>query len=354
MRHDDNLTLPEPARALWLATREPIRRALAQLDPNREWRLGGGTILAARWGHRLSFDIDIQIDEHTPLGKLEKEGFRWLQQETAKLGGTPIYQPELNFYTLRFGNEREQREVQIWSHKLPLADGHRVQKVEGNDESVLSTAQILRGKLERSSRKLGRDVYDLAHAAGADAKSLEIAVNTLPRSTVANMSLDWVVGYGRIGNDAHAQIRGAPGLGIRECYELGKRGAQSLLHARYAAVRLGVENERIVIDTVTEGGNSRRLTLTADQAKEQFAATGLNQHLRDKEPGPQELLDYAIELTRKKTGDILVFEEKNGEPTRWRTATRGFCMAPISQERPRRLVPETGKWIRDRSNWWRR
>ena len=36
MRHDDNLTLPEPARALWLATREPIRRALAQLDPNRE------------------------------------------------------------------------------------------------------------------------------------------------------------------------------------------------------------------------------------------------------------------------------------------------------------------------------
>lgn len=354
MRHDDNLTLPEPARSLWLATREPIRRALAQLDPNREWRIGGGTILAARWGHRLSFDIDIQIDEHTPLEQLEKEGFRWLQQEAAQLGGTPIYQPELNFYTLRFGSKREQTEVQIWSHKMPLAEGQRVQRVEGNDEAVLSTAQILRGKLERSYRKLGRDVYDLAHAAAADAKSLETAVNTLPRSTVENIALDWIVGYGRIGNDAHAQIRGAAGLGIRECYELGKRSARSLLHARYAALRLGVEDDRIVIDTVTEGGSSRRTTLTANQPREQFAAAGLNEHLRGKGPGPRKLLEYAIELTRKKARDVLVYEEKNGEPTRWRTATRGFCMGPISQERPRRLTSETTEWKRGRSNWWRR
>ena len=354
MQHDDDLTLPEPAREMWRATRDTIRRALAQLDPQREWRLGGGTILAARWRHRLSFDIDIQIDEQAPLGELEKEGFGWLQREAARLGAKPIYLPRLNLYALRFGEGPDQREVQVWSHKLPLEQGHRTQKVEGRNETVLSTAQILRGKLERATRKLGRDVYDIDSAAKVDPESLEIAVNTLTRDTVSTLALDWIVGYGRIGNDAHAQVRGATGLGVRECYELGGKGAKSLLEARYAALRLGVENERIVITAVTEGNNPRRMTMSVNDAKKQFAALGMHDHLQRKGPGPRAILDYAIQLCRTKVGDTLIFEEKNDEATRWRTATRSENLPLITRECPGPIKANVGGWKRNRTRWWKR
>ena len=98
--------------------------------------------------------------------------------------------PRLNLYALRFGEGPDQREVQVWSHKLPLDQGHRTQKVEGSNETVLSTAQILRGKLARATRKLGRDVYDIDTATEADPKSLEIAVNTLTRDRVSTLALD--------------------------------------------------------------------------------------------------------------------------------------------------------------------
>lgn len=354
MQHEDALTLPEPAREMWRTTRDTIRRALAQLDPLREWRLGGGTILAARWGHRLSFDIDIQIDEEAPLGELEKEGFGWLQREAARLGAKPIYLPRLNLYALRFGEGPDQREVQVWSHKLPLDQGHRTQKVEGSNETVLSTAQILRGKLARATSKLGRDVYDIDTATEADPKSLEIAVNTLTRDRVSTLALDWVVGYGRIGNDAHAQVHGATGLGVRECYELGRKGAKSLLQARYASLRLGVENDRIVIEAVTEGNNLRRMTMSVTDAEEQFAALGMHAHLQRKGPGPRAVLDYAIQVCRTKVGDVLIFEEKNDEPTRWRTAERSEKLPLLTRERPGPIKANVGGWERNRTRWWGR
>ena len=50
------LTLAEPAGRLWKETETAVRRALDDLpDGPHEWRIGGGRILAARWGHRRSF-----------------------------------------------------------------------------------------------------------------------------------------------------------------------------------------------------------------------------------------------------------------------------------------------------------
>ena len=53
-------------------------------------RLGGGTVLGAQWHHRLSFDIDITVDETTPRGDLTPrppQGAR-----SARFGGTRMPQ----------------------------------------------------------------------------------------------------------------------------------------------------------------------------------------------------------------------------------------------------------------------
>ena len=61
------LVLPGPANDLWLKTEETVR---AELQRAGEHRLGGGTLLAARWKHRLSLDLDLTIEPrgHTPNG----------------------------------------------------------------------------------------------------------------------------------------------------------------------------------------------------------------------------------------------------------------------------------------------
>ena len=63
----ERLQLPEPAGALWTRVREPLKRALESLGAPMELKLGGGTVLAARWKHRSSHDIDIVVPEKTNL-----------------------------------------------------------------------------------------------------------------------------------------------------------------------------------------------------------------------------------------------------------------------------------------------
>ena len=63
----ENLTLPEPAASLWAAKRSIVHA----IPPEMFGRtipphLGGGTILAARWKHRISTDIDVLLPAGTP------------------------------------------------------------------------------------------------------------------------------------------------------------------------------------------------------------------------------------------------------------------------------------------------
>jgi hypothetical protein len=320
---DAGLMLPEPARTLWRTTRDTVRQGLDAIGNRIEYRLGGGTVLAARWGHRISFDVDIDLDEGVDLERLEHADNVWFQQQVRKLGAIPEYSPRLNLYDIRFGERPHEQAVQLWSHQPAIARGHAVETVEGREELVLSNAQILRGKLQRAAHKLARDVYDIRKASEVDPQSLEIAVNTIRHERLDTLALDWIVGYGRIGSNAHERLRGIPAGEEKNHYALGKVGAGAILRATYERLRIGVEADRIVVEAVTRGKDRRRMTMTADEAEEKFEAWGINGHLRQKGPGAQAIRDYAALLCRKQAGDVLVFEEENDRATQWRTATRG-------------------------------
>lgn len=71
----EELTLPEPAGRLWLEIHGLIERTFAQQGG---CRLGGGTLLAARWKHRISVDIDLTIE---PMGRRPQEIRNLIREE---------------------------------------------------------------------------------------------------------------------------------------------------------------------------------------------------------------------------------------------------------------------------------
>lgn len=52
------MKLPEPARTLWTRHREAIERIATTPGAESQIMLGGETLLAARWKHRESTDIE--------------------------------------------------------------------------------------------------------------------------------------------------------------------------------------------------------------------------------------------------------------------------------------------------------
>ena len=306
-----------------------MQQALERLDPGIEYRLGGGSILAAQWRHRSSFDVDLQIDPDVELHRLERPEFQWFREEIEKLGGSPQHRTRANLYSIRFGAPPGEREIQIWGHEPDIACGQRGVLVEGRIETVLSNAQILRGKLQRAEHKLARDVYDVNKAATRDPKSLEIAVNVIAPERLDAIALDWMVGYGKIGSNAHERLRGAPRNEEQDYYRLGTNGARAIVEAQYDSLQVRVEDAKIIVEAVTKRGDRRRMTMTASEAETRFEAYGINGHLRRTRPRAQAIREYAMKLCDQRANDVLVYQETKNDAIRWRTATESKNLPPL-------------------------
>lgn len=69
--NDRALTFPAAAGGLWRRIGPAVREALAESAGTRAaYAIGGGSVLAARWKHRDSGDIDLLVSPETPLGML--------------------------------------------------------------------------------------------------------------------------------------------------------------------------------------------------------------------------------------------------------------------------------------------
>ena len=64
------LSLPEPAARIWKRAGGALQKALTQTgNPPLRWSIGGGTILARRWQHRESTDIDLTAPAGTGIDR---------------------------------------------------------------------------------------------------------------------------------------------------------------------------------------------------------------------------------------------------------------------------------------------
>ena len=172
----EKLTLPAPANALFQSVYGVLGELIQPVSPGGTLgRLGGGTTLAARWGHRRSTDVDVTVPVGTGLGRYDPRRDARLVERMAALGATHVEHRPRSF-TFVFPSSK----LDVVEMDPQLAVGHALAEVDGLRMEVYSNAQILCGKLEGRGNALPeRDIFDLAVAAELDATALRAAVNHL-------------------------------------------------------------------------------------------------------------------------------------------------------------------------------
>ena len=265
------LTVSTSARRLWELVHRPIARALAELDGGpHEFRLGGGTALAARWRHRDSFDVDLVVDRDVQLSELANPSNPFDLTMRA-LGGTPEYFRRQCTVTFPSG------QVDLLQVDPVPPGAEHIAVVNGTPSLVLDTAQILHGKLERADKIAVRDVFDLIKAADLDPDALTTAVNCRSRHDAEIIAVTFEEANAALERDARERLVGAGEIGEPET--LGTRAATVIRRAVYRRVTVRTEGPLGLIETRTDGGTARRVEMTHAEIERTMAETGLTRYL---------------------------------------------------------------------------
>ena len=207
----EELRIPATATDLWNDAIEPIAALFGGWGEDARWALGGGTVLAMRWGeHRLSTDLDIVVspDQEVKLWAMHAPSNTALESLTAQLETTGIRpwgdldNPSQRRY------ERNGQHVDLFeAHPVPR-DEERVAMVNGQAVKTLSTAQILHGKLARLRRAPVRDLYDFASALVHDPDALAMAVGLRPPTVLLQDTAITLARSDELRADAATQLEG--------------------------------------------------------------------------------------------------------------------------------------------------
>ena len=250
------MKLSRAAADTWRAHRAALHRIAGdEAEPSR-LLLGGGTILNARWGHRESVDIDLLLPERRTLHDL-RPGRRL--DLAAAVAGEVIRQTEHRITVLTPDGV-----VDVTAMQPPLAGRERRMNVEGGIETVLSTAQILRGKLERIRKALPRDAFDLIVAAKTDPPALESAVNSLSPDQRVTAKEHLRQSNARIASAAGSALAGVPDRHRTPHETMGLDAARALHEHEYTRVQIYAAGNGIIILTVPRHGTPRTATMEND------------------------------------------------------------------------------------------
>ena len=153
--------------------------------------LGGGTVLAARWGHRVSTDIDLFTDHQrfTERVASRREEVAAALETLVADAGEGAVEVERGWLRVHF---REGPAALMTIPRPTVRDAY-TEYVRGTDIPTESTAEILARKLQSRILDLGvftdRDLYDLLVARERDAEALRrvlASVTDAERAAIAS------------------------------------------------------------------------------------------------------------------------------------------------------------------------
>ena len=327
MSTEDELRLPEPARGLWLRTRDAIRTSLAEIGVS-EYAIGGGTILAARWQHhRASDDVDLTLPPNARLDRLDDQQACGFRRRMEQLGGECNPETHGVVYRIAFGEQG----IDLWAHRAEPPGAERRERVEGNEETTLSTAQILWGKLNRGLDGLPRDVYDVAKAADVDPEALEVAANAHARRRVEQVALHWFATERAIDRQARTRLRGIPADEQAQLGTLGSRASERLLRALYDELVIERHGDHLRMTTRTAAGTRRERTIDGHEIPAAWERLGLLGRRETRAP-MEDVAAYAEQACRRGGPPELIYREVEGRADAWRTATTVRNLPPASSD----------------------
>ena len=197
------LDLNEPARSLFANTVALLEARLPSvLPPGTSWSIGGGTVLAAQWHHRLSTDIDVFLPSSAGIAGLSPQWNTDFVDEMAALGATHV---DVQAKGLKFTLPSGRLEITALDATPPLAP-HLV-RIDGHEVNVLPNTCILAGKLAgRGMRMPVRDVFDICVAAALDPFALRGAVNQFSPQMRSEVAARLLAGEQNYQTDAPREV----------------------------------------------------------------------------------------------------------------------------------------------------
>ena len=271
------MRLPEPARTTFLAGWPAVESAANQIGiSTEEMRLGGGTLLATRWNHRKSIDVDLTVDPDIHLAGLYREllggplpARGWTIEYSRRLDKVLVTEPA-SLQTTSYGDERGR--FDIWSKRPDPEYGVTTDVIEGRDFSTLSNVQVLGGKITRGTKALPRDVADFAIGGEKDSLSVEHAVNRWPPEVPGTIANAWTIAIRSWAASNWEELETVLNVSSRDAREVAGRGPEVLRAAIYKTVHIEkVRNDEIHVRTSSGLCRDRGL---------EFSVAGLEDFLR--------------------------------------------------------------------------
>lgn len=249
------MKLPEPVRELWLNTRDVLHEQIERyIDDFQGWKMHGGTVLAARWGHRDSTDIDLKVDEKAGLALLNPRRNPGFDAAMRTLGAVRAPNHGPRKITIHFPNGR----IDLGQGRLPVPYGHVNETIDGKETTVFSNTQILAGKiLGRSMRSPTRDVFDIAVAKRLDRASLEAATNMIISFTHASTRETIRLARRTHMRNAQRALRNVPERFRREKRDPATHAVDALESCRYVNLDIEVAHGSLAITTECQDGTIR-------------------------------------------------------------------------------------------------
>ena len=302
----EQLTLPGAPGLLWRTKRDVIHSLPdgpkgVKVQPH----LGGGTVLAARWKHRGSMDIDIFMPGRGNLADLQ------LNDENnivARLGGT-AEDLKSSHITVGFGDSI----LDLSTVKVQPEEGHKRALVDGQEEIVLSNSQILRGKLERTTRLLVRDVFDFLVAQHKDPRALAAAVNMLPTDRVGMIQWAYSNANEHFAERYQIDITGVPERTPSNLNYLGDQAAEAIVAQRYEELTITVNGPQLVIEKRTAQTVLEPEIYDADNGRYALVSSGVAGYLDEHGVVATTALEYAIEATAIQEKSRTVYRNGDAE-----------------------------------------
>ena len=319
------LTLPKPATDLWTPARDIIHEIPTPEETPHPIRphIAGGSALAARWNHRASTDIDIVFPGRVSLTDLIENDPRNILQ---RLGGTPDVVDHRQI-VIDFPNGA----IDLAAIDPRPSLGQADTLVDGRIETVLSNAQILRGKLERAHDLNARDVFDIAVAAREDPAALATALNMLPEHQATAIAWDWHQGDPEIRDryTADELLWTSPDHRI-EPRELADRAVDALHTHRYQRLQVDVDGPDIIIAKTISTGALPVETYNRNDPAAALTESGLAAHLAVAGPVRPAQLTSAIKKSTDRWASMNILD----------TTGRGLTVPADDQPDPASIDPD--------------
>lgn len=271
------LILPASAQGLWNRTAAVLDKALSMMgNPPGEWTIGGGTILAQRWAHRDSTDIDLTVPEGSRIQALGERLGGTLRKDMYAIGAEHV----------SIGKTRHQVVFEDGTIDIAEMDsrprhGHQPALLAGRQVRVKSSTQILRGKLERAQRKESpaRDLFDIAVAAHAAPSALSAAANMLDPESIRAITAEWTASAHRLDQEAGAKLQNISPEYAAEKRELTQRAATRLKESLYQQYLIETERRTARFSAIAHDFGKHVVTADAGNLREVANAHGIDEFL---------------------------------------------------------------------------